>query len=140
MQTDLITAGDNSIALYVKTGKEQEAPHYTLTQHSLGMSVMVAGKDWWNNLTPEQQEAIESSWPDPKKARLELREEEAGNLKNAETMGIKVYRLSKNERELWKSATIGQAERLAKEIGGRSEEVLSLIIEGKQDYQNLLNN
>ena len=101
---------------------------------------MVAGKDWWNNLTPEQQEAIESSWPDPKKARLELREEEAGNLKNAETMGIKVYRLSKNERELWKSATIGQAERLAKEIGGRSEEVLSLIIEGKQDYQNLLNN
>ena len=140
LQTDLVTAGDNSIALYVKTGKEQEAPHYTLTQHSLGMSVMVAGKDWWNNLTPEQQEAIESSWPDPKKARLELREEEAGNLKNAETMGIKVYRLSKNERELWKSATIGQAERLAKEIGGRSEEVLSLIIEGKQDYQNLLNN
>jgi len=54
-------------------------------------------------------------------------------------MGIKVYRLSKDERALWKSATIGQAERLAKEIGGRSEEVLSLIIEGKKDYQNLIN-
>ena len=139
LQTDLITAGDNSIALYVKTGKEQEAPHYTLTQHSLGMSVMVARKEWWNNLTQEQQEAIESSWPDPKKARLELREEEAGNLKNAETMGIKVYRLSKDERDLWKKATVGQAERLAKEIGGRSEEVLALVIEGKKDYQDSLN-
>ena len=139
LQTDLITSGDNSIALYVKTGKEQEAPHYTLTQHSLGMSVMVARKEWWNNLTPEQQQAIESSWPDPMNARLELREEEAENLKNAETMGIKVYRLSQAERELWKSATSGQAKRLAKEIGGRSEEILALVIQGKEDYQNLLN-
>ena len=45
LQTDLIEAGDNSVALYVKTGKEQEAPHYTLTQHSLGMSIMVARKE-----------------------------------------------------------------------------------------------
>ena len=134
----LITSGDNSIALYVKTGKEQEAPHYTLTQHSLGMSVMVARKEWWNNLTSEQQLAIESSWPDPINARLELREEEAENLKNAETMGIKVYRLSQDERELWKSATEGQAKRLAKEIGGRSEEILALVIQGKEDYQKLL--
>ena len=139
LQTDLITSGDNSIALYVKTGKEQEAPHYTLTQHSLGMSVMVARKEWWNNLTQKQQQAIESSWPDPMNARLELREEEAENLKNAETMGIKVYRLSQAERELWKSATSGQAKRLAKEIGGRSEEILALVIRGKEDYQNLLN-
>ena len=139
LQTDLITSGDNSIALYVKTGKEQEAPHYTLTQHSLGMSVMVARKEWWNNLTQKQQQAIESSWPDPMNARLELREEEAENLKNAETMGIKVYRLSQAERELWKSATSGQAKRLAKEIGGRSEEILALVIQGKEDYQNLLN-
>ena len=139
LQTDLITSGDNSIALYVKTGKEQEAPHYTLTQHSLGMSVMVARKEWWNNLTQKQQQAIESSWPDPMNARLELREEEAESLKNAETMGIKVYRLSQAERELWKSATSGQAKRLAKEIGGRSEEILALVIQGKEDYQNLLN-
>jgi|TARA_B100001094_G_scaffold317575_1_gene360132 TRAP-type C4-dicarboxylate transport system substrate-binding protein len=139
LQTDLITAGDNSIALYVKTGKEQEAPHYTLTQHSLGMSVMVARKEWWNNLTSEQQQAIESSWPDPMNARLELREEEAGNLKNAEAMGINVYRLSQSERELWKAATVGQAVRLAKEIGGRSEEVLALINQGKEDYQNRSN-
>jgi len=139
LQTDLITSGDNSIALYVKTGKEQEAPHYTLTQHSLGMSVMVARKEWWNNLTQKQQQAIESSWPDPMNARLELREEEAESLKNAETMGIKVYRLSQAERELWKSATSGQAKRLATEIGGRSEEILALVIQGKEDYQNLLN-
>ena len=54
-------------------------------------------------------------------------------------MGIKVYRLSKDERDLWKQATVGQAERLAKEIGGRSEEVLALVIEGKKDYQDSLN-
>ncbi|SVD94725.1 uncharacterized protein METZ01_LOCUS447579, partial [marine metagenome] len=51
LQTDLIEAGDNSVALYVKTGKEQEAPHYTLTKHSLGMSIMVARKAWWDVLS-----------------------------------------------------------------------------------------
>ena len=53
-------------------------------------------------------------------------------------MGIKVYRLSQDERELWKSATEGQSKRLAKEIGGRSEEILALVIQGKEDYQKLL--
>ncbi len=46
LQTGLIEAGDNSVALYAKRGIDQEAPHYTLTQHSLGMSIMVARKIW----------------------------------------------------------------------------------------------
>ena len=48
-------------------------------------------------------------------------------------MGIKVYRLSQVQRDLWKQVTVGQAERLAKEIGGRSEEILALVIDGKKD-------
>ena len=54
-------------------------------------------------------------------------------------MGFQVYSLSQEERDLWIICTVGQAVRLAKEIGGRSEEVLALVIKGKKDYQNYLN-
>ena len=84
LQTDLIEAGDNSVALYVKTGKEQEAPHYTLTEHSLGMSIMVARKEWWDDLNAEQQLIIKSAWPAATESRRLLRAEAHEDISNAE--------------------------------------------------------
>ena len=135
LQTDLIEAGDNSVALYVKTGKEQEAPHYTLTQHSLGMSIMVARKEWWDDLNSEQQEIIRSAWPAAAESRRSLRAEADEDLSNAEKMGIVVYELNQEQRQLWKDATQGQVERLANQIGGRSNELLELINAGKKEFK-----
>ena len=135
LQTDLIEAGDNSVALYVKTGKEQEAPHYTLTQHSLGMSIMVARKEWWDDLSAEQQLIIKSAWPAATESRRLLRAEADEDLSNAEKMGISVYELNQEQRQLWKDATQGQVQRLANQIGGRSNELLELINAGKKEFK-----
>ncbi len=135
LQTGLIEAGDNSVALYVKSGKEQEAPHYTLTQHSLGMSIMVARKAWWDELSSEQQKIIKQAWPEAKESRRSLRAEAESDLSNAEKMGITVYELSEDQRKLWKDATQGQVQRLANQIGGRSNELVDLINAGKQEFQ-----
>jgi len=139
LQTGLIEAGDNSVALYAKRGIDQEAPHYTLTQHSLGMSIMVARKIWWDQLTPRQQQIITNAWPEAKILRQSLRAEVARDLANAASLGIVVHALSESDRELWKQATQGQAERLALAIGGRATEVLDLISEGKKQFQLMLN-
>ena len=135
LQTDLIEAGDNSVALYVKTGKEQEAPHYTLTEHSLGMSIMVARKEWWDDLSAEQQLIIKSAWPAATESRRLLRAEADEDLSNAEKMGISVYELNQEQRQLWKDATQGQVQRLANQIGGRSNELLELINAGKKEFK-----
>ena len=135
LQTDLIEAGDNSVALYVKTGKEQEAPHYTLTEHSLGMSIMVARKEWWDDLNAEEQLIIKSAWPAATESRRLLRAEADEDLSNAETMGISVYELNQEQRQLWKDATQGQVQRLANQIGGRSNELLELINAGKKEFK-----
>ncbi len=135
LQTDLIEAGDNSVALYVKTGKEQEAPHYTLTQHSLGMSIMVARKEWWDDLNAEEQLIIKSAWPAATESRRLLRAEADEDLSNAEKMGISVYELNQEQRQLWKDATQGQVQRLANQIGGRSNELLELINAGKKEFK-----
>ena len=139
LQTGLIEAGDNSVALYAKRGIDQEAPHYTLTQHSLGMSIMVARKIWWDQLTPRQQQIITNAWPEAKILRQSLRAEVARDLANAASLGIVVHTLSASDRELWKQATQGQAERLALAIGGQATEVLDLISEGKKQFQLMLN-
>ena len=139
LQTGLIEAGDNSVALYAKRGIDQEAPHYTLTQHSLGMSIMVARKIWWDQLTPRQQQIITNAWPEAKILRQSLRAEVARDLANAASLGIVVHALSASDRELWKQATQGQAERLALAIGGQATEVLDLISEGKKQFQLMLN-
>ena len=139
LQTGLIEAGDNSVSLYAKRGIDQEAPHYTLTQHSLGMSIMVARKIWWDQLTPRQQQIIINAWPEAKILRQSLRAEVARDLANAASLGIVVHALSESDRELWKQATQGQAERLALAIGGQATEVLDLISEGKKQFQLMLN-
>ena len=139
LQTGLIEAGDNSVALYAKRGIDQEAPHYTLTQHSLGMSIMVARKVWWDHLSSRQQEVITNAWPEATILRQSLRQEVARDLANAASLGIVVHALSESDRALWKQATQGQVERLAIEIGGRATEVLDLISEGKKQFQMSLN-
>ena len=136
LQTDLIEAGDNSVALYVKTGKDQEAPHYTLTEHSLGMSIMVARKAWWDELSDEQQLIIQKAWPQANESRRSLRAEAAEDLIKAAEMGITVYELNDEQRQQWKNATQGQVERLAKQVGGRSLELLELIKAGKKEFQS----
>ena len=136
LQTDLIEAGDNSVALYVKTGKEQEAPHYTLTKHSLGMSMMVARKAWWDELSEEQQVIIKKAWPQANESRRSLRAEATEDLAKAEQMGITVYELNDEQRQQWKDATQGQVERLAKQVGGRSFELIELINAGKKEFQS----
>ena len=139
LQTGLIEAGDNSVALYAKRGIDQEAPHYTLTQHSLGMSIMVARKIWWDQLNPRQQQIITNAWPEAKILRQSLRDEVARDLANAASLGIVVHALSESDRELWKQATQGQTERLALAIGGQATEVLDLILEGKKQFRLMLN-
>ena len=50
-------------------------------------------------------------------------------------MGIVVYELNQEQRQLWKDATQGQDERLANQIGGRSNELLELINAGKKEFK-----
>jgi TRAP-type C4-dicarboxylate transport system substrate-binding protein len=103
------------------------------------MSIMVARKEWWDQLTIGQRQVVKNAWPTPEISRTSLRAEVAQDLLNAEALGIIVHQLSASDRELWKQATAGQTERLAQAIGGRSLEVLNLIETGKKQF-NLIHN
>jgi TRAP-type C4-dicarboxylate transport system substrate-binding protein len=134
LQTGLIEAGENSVQLYARTGIAGEAPHLTLTDHLLGMSVIVSRKRWWDALPAADREVLERSFPRAEETRRLIRAQTAGDLAQAGTLGFTVHRLDPAEQRTWREATSGVTQRLIAAIGGRAAEVYAVIQRGKADY------
>ncbi|MDJ0927885.1 MAG: TRAP transporter substrate-binding protein [Gammaproteobacteria bacterium] len=133
LQTGLIDAGENSISLFARTGISAEAPHFTLTRHAFGVSVIVADKRWWDGLPADLRQLVEDSFPSIDESRQVTRAQDIEDLADA-TLGIQVHPLTDAQRQQWMSATAGVTAQLLDMIGGRGREVYDLILAGKTAY------
>jgi TRAP-type C4-dicarboxylate transport system substrate-binding protein len=131
LQTGLIEAGENSVQLYARTGIAGEAPHLTLTDHLLGMSVIVSRKQWWDALPAEDRKVLEESFPPVGETRRLIRAQTAGDLALAENLGFTVHRLTPAQQQAWREATADVTQQLIAVIGGRAPEVYAVIQQGK---------
>jgi len=134
LQTGLIEAGENSISLYARTGIADEAPHFSQTRHSFGVSVIVADKKWWDGLAAQDRKILTDSFPPVAESRRLTRAQDVADL-NDPALGIIVHAISDQQRDEWKSATAGVTERLVDGLGGRSREIHELILKGKAEYE-----
>jgi len=135
LQTGLIEAGENSVSLYARTGIASEAGHLTLTDHSFGVSAIVASKTWWDSLSPAQQIMVSDAWPAIATTRTAVRSESRSDLDNAASLGIVVHTLTVAQRDQWRAATQGVTEQLINKIGGQSREVYNRIQEVRRTYK-----
>ncbi len=138
LQTGLIEAGENSVTLYSRTGIAGEAPHLTLTNHLLGISLIVSDKRWWDELTPEDQRILTESFPSVARSRAVVRAQTDADLRDAAKLGIVVHRLSATELAAWRAATAGVTEALLEEIDGRSREIHARIVAATADSRGTL--
>jgi TRAP-type C4-dicarboxylate transport system substrate-binding protein len=136
LQTGLIEAGENAVSLYARTGIAGEAPHLTITDHSFGVSVIVASKAWFDALTPEQRSMVTAAWPAIETTRAVVRAESARDLQDA-SLGIVVHPLTPQQRDVWRAATADVTEQLIAKIGGRSREVYERIQLARAEYRQL---
>lgn len=134
LQTGLIEAGENSVSLYARSGIAQEARHLSLTGHSLGLSVIVAQKRFWDRLRPEQQRAVRAAFPGIRDSRAVIRAEEQRDLEQASRLGFQVHRLTPAQRRQWADATRGTHPALLRSIGGDAERLYQLALAGKREY------
>lgn len=139
LQTGLISAGENSVTLYARTGTADEANNLTLTGHAFGMSVIVAGNRWWRKLKPEHRQLLTEAFPSIQVTRAAIRAEEATDLQRAGEIGFTVHELTPAQRQQWMNAVTATHEELVDEVGGRSREIYELILEGKADYARRAN-
>ena len=135
LQTGLIEAGENAVSLYARSGIAPEAPHLTMTDHSYGISMIVVQKDWWDSLSPENQNILSEAFPDISTSRLDVRAESLTDLENARALGITVHSLTPEQRAQWAKVAGGIRSELAVGIGGRSQEILDLIDTGRAAYR-----
>lgn len=138
LQTGLVAAGEQSVSLYARTGIATEAAHLTITEHSFGVSAIVASKTWWDGLSSQQQEWVTAAWPTAAETRTDVRAESDGDLAAGKDIGIIVHEVSHEHRDQWRVAVAGVTEELVATIGGRSQEVLDLIQQAKLDFRQQL--
>ena len=93
------------MTLYSRTGTAPEAPHLTITDHSLAMSLIVADKRWWDRLEPRHQKILRESFPAPAQIRRDVRAEIEADYAQAAKLKYRVYRLTPAQRAQWIAAT-----------------------------------
>ncbi len=133
LQTGLIGAGENSVSLYARTGIADEAPHFSLTRHAFGVSVIVADKKWWDALPATDRNILTDSFPPITESRRLSRAQDLTDL-NDPALGIIVHSLTDEQRDAWRVATADVTERLIEQLGGRSRDIYNLILKGKAEY------
>ena len=134
LQTGLIAGGEQAISLYARTGIAGEAPHITMTDHSFGVSAIVASKAWWDSLSPTEQQAVTDAWPRAPLTRAEVRAESAADLEAGEALGIVVHRIPPAQRKLWQEAAAPVTPALIRTIGGRSEEIYQTVLDAREEF------
>ncbi len=127
LQTGLIEAGENGVTLYARTGTAPEAPHLTLTDHSLALSIIVADLRWWKRLTAAQQQLIRSAFPSAERIRRAERAEIAADIAGAAKLRFRAYPLTDAQRARWIATMRPTHAELIREIGGDSARIYAEI-------------
>ena len=140
LQTGLIDGGETNDLIYVMTGTERDAPHYTLSRHTVSMLGVIATKKFWDRLTPEQQNLVMASYPPTAEARAGIRADGLREIALGVTnKGVKTYELTPESRARWKVATLPVHEQLITQAGGRARELYNRVLEGKRAFTKLTN-
>lgn len=135
LQTGLVEAGENSVSLYARTGISDEAPHYSMTRHAFGMSVVLTTQDWWDGLDEKTRGILEDSFPSIDQSRRATRAQSVVDLADPD-LNIRIHELNTAQRREWQNQTAPVTESLLLAIGGRAREIYALIQKGKADFRN----
>ena len=141
LQTGLIQGGETNVVIYSFTGLSSEADHLVLTHHSYDSGVLVANKEWYDSLTPADQELVRNAFPASKKSRASVRRMSDGLLANLRNSNeINVYDLDDNQKVAWKEATKDNYKQIIAKIGGSSREIYDAMIRGREEYRTRVSN
>jgi len=134
LETGLVDGGATNTAMYRTVGIYEMAPHLTMTNHSINPGVIMANKDWFDNLSATNQKVVEEGLSSSDYLREVVREGDAIHREFLKERGIEVRELSKSERAVWKRLTEPTHKRLIGALGGRSQTIYDVIQEGKAAF------
>lgn len=129
-----IDVGMATVQEYAMSVLASEAPNYLLTGHALDIGVLVANRSWFQELTPHDKGVFEEAFRSAGQARADTRQAAAEALARLETEGVKVHRLSPDQRRAWAAASHQAQASIIARAGGRSQEIYDLVLAGKAAF------
>ena len=131
LQTGLADAMTTAAVYGIAIGTHKVAPHVTVTNHSRVIGTVAVSKVVWDGLSAQEQEwlsSVSSLTPGLTQAILGAENALLGQLAGA---GVPVHHLSAEEEAEWREATSGVLDTLVDQVGGRSSEVVDMLMAAK---------
>ena len=134
LQTGLIEGGEAVTIFYWMTGIYREASHFTFTGHAIEPSSILLNKQFWDSLTPEQQNLISTAYPGPAAARTRVRDWMMQVEEDLPGLGVTLHHLTDAQRKVWKTQAKTSYAAILESIGGDAEKIYNLVLEGQASY------
>ncbi len=134
LQTGLISGGESSLLMYVRTGLVDYAPHLTLTQHSYATSGFFANKRWLARLSPEDRAIVMSAFPDQAYIRSDTRASLVQELADSKTKGVITHDLTPAQRQRWEAAAQPIHRAVLERLGSVAQRIYALVQAGKKEF------
>ncbi|MBM3512711.1 MAG: hypothetical protein FJX59_03240 [Alphaproteobacteria bacterium] len=134
LQTGLLDGGETNELVYVITAVDTEAKHWTYIRNTVSMLGVIVLDSWWKRLTPEQQAVVANGYPDTATARAGIRSDGDKEIARAIGRGATIHELSSEARQRWVAATLPVHKQQLEQIGGESQKLYDLILEGKRAF------
>jgi tripartite ATP-independent transporter DctP family solute receptor len=93
IQQGVVDGAENSITFFITSKHNEIAPYFNLTNHIFSIDLLMISAKWFNALPADDQKAITQAGEDAVKfEREEWAKIEDQNLKQAESLGVKINR------------------------------------------------
>jgi tripartite ATP-independent transporter DctP family solute receptor len=134
LQQGTVDGQDNGVVLTYTAKLHEVLKHYTFTEHCYAANAYVFSEEFLQTLPPDLLQVVEdgTKYALANQRRLNT-EMEDSLIKEIEKSGVKVYRLSPEERERWRKATAEVIDGLANTV---SKEVLEAAKNVNTRYGN----
>lgn len=136
LQTGLVQGGLSGVVFHFFITRAY-ASDFTLTEHAYDTGAVVANADWFARATPAQQRALRGAFGAAAETRGEVRKLAAGLLAAMEKQGIRVHRLTAEERRAWVDASRPLHDRIIARVGGDARAIYDTVMAGKAAFQAL---
>ncbi|MSO96872.1 MAG: TRAP transporter substrate-binding protein [Rhodospirillaceae bacterium] len=134
LQTGLISGGESSLLMYVRTGVLEYAPQLTMTNHSFATSGLFANKRWLERLSPEDRAIVSSAFPNQDYVRSDTRASLSQEAESAKAKGVVIHELSPEQRKRWEDVTRPMHRAVVDRLGPVAAKIYDLVQEGKRAF------
>lgn len=135
LEQGVVSAGTLTFSFYLIGPAAQSAPHYVFTQHSHQPAFLVANKNAWARVSPEQRAAIEQALLPTAVMRTRVAEDERPRMDLHRSRGGFIHLLTDEQRAEWARVITPGHEGLIASFGGRARELYDIIQQGKAAFR-----